>query len=176
MKKNSLIFGLTLVVVFQILVLAGEYANAVYPLWTGQEIRLKTVPVDPRSLFRGNYARLRYEISEIPGSDINDERFPRNGEIVFVQLKPGEEGIYSYAGASLDKPDHGVFIRGRIQKYSRRNKSEKYRVKYGIEALFAPKEKAMKLETDLRKTGVARIMLASSGKAALLGVTGPGKE
>ena len=104
--------GLSAIVVFQIFVLAAEYAGAVYPLWTGQEIRLKTIPIDPRSMFRGNYARLRYEISDIPGADINKERKPRNGEIVYVKLKATGTGIYSYQGASLKKPQDGMYIRG----------------------------------------------------------------
>ena len=31
----------------------------------GKEIRVKVVPVDPRSLFRGNYARLNYDFSRL---------------------------------------------------------------------------------------------------------------
>ncbi|MBT3870270.1 MAG: GDYXXLXY domain-containing protein [Gammaproteobacteria bacterium] len=46
-------------------VLVGMYVTAALPLWTGAEIRLATAPVDPRSLFRGNYALLSYDISEI---------------------------------------------------------------------------------------------------------------
>ena len=32
----------------------------------GREITLQTAPVDPRSLFQGDYAILDYEIAEIP--------------------------------------------------------------------------------------------------------------
>jgi len=172
MSKKNLIIGLSTIVIFQIIVLIAEYTNAVYPLWTGQEINLETRPIDPRSMFRGNYARLRYEISEIPGADINEEGNPRNGEIVYVILKGIENGVYSYHGASLKKPQDGMFIRGRIQSYSRSKRSEKYLVKYGIEALFAPKEKALRLERSLRKQGVAKIMLARNGKATLKDVVG----
>jgi len=172
MNKKILIIGLSAIVIFQIFVLAAEYANAVYPLWSGQEVRLKTIPIDPRSMFRGNYARLRYEISDIPGADINKERKPRNGEIVYVKLKATTAGIYSYQGASLKKPQDGMYIRGRIQTYSGLRRSGKYQVKYGIEALFAPKEKALRLEKDLRKQSVAKVMLARNGKATLKDVIG----
>ena len=37
----------------------------------------------------------------------------------------------------------------------------------GIEAFFAPKEKALKLEKDLRNGGTAILMVARSGNAAL---------
>ncbi len=166
MKKNLLI-GLSAVILLQIVVLVAEYVNAVYPTWTGQEIQLKTIPVDPRSIFRGNYARLKYEISEIPGTTINTSRIPRNGEVVFVLLNRDRNGICSYNTASLEKPKNGLFIRGRIKKYSSRNKQGSYQVRYGIEAFFAPKEKALLLEKELRDGTLAVIMLDRSGKAAL---------
>ena len=51
-------------ILFQFFVLTGMVAVAAMPLLSGTEIKIKTIPVDPRSLFRGNYARLRYEISQ----------------------------------------------------------------------------------------------------------------
>jgi uncharacterized membrane-anchored protein len=68
MTLRATITGLVLVSVLQIGILAFEYLGAVYPLWSDVSVRLKTVPVDPRSLFRGNYAQLRYEISRLPMS------------------------------------------------------------------------------------------------------------
>jgi uncharacterized membrane-anchored protein len=65
MTKRLIPAAVLMAIAFQIVVLAGEYLGAVYPLWTGQEIKLKIVPVDPRSLFRGNYARLGYSISTV---------------------------------------------------------------------------------------------------------------
>ena len=46
------------------------------------------------------------------------------------------------------------------------------RVKYGIEAYFAPKERALELEDKLRDGGVAELMVTSSGQVALRDVTG----
>ena len=43
----------------------GHAGFGAMPLWTGKEIRVKVVPVDPRSLFRGNYARLNYDFSRL---------------------------------------------------------------------------------------------------------------
>lgn len=167
MSKKTIAMGLMIVIVLQIMVLASEYLGAIYPLWTGEEIRLKTIPVDPRSLFRGNYARLRYGISTIEGKDLSEKKDLRNGEVVYVKLKPGADGLYVFDGASLEKPGSGLFIRGRLQgKLSQRN-SVMYDVRYGIEAYFAPKEKALALEKELRGSGVAIIMVAGTGKATL---------
>jgi uncharacterized membrane-anchored protein len=166
MSRRHLFSGLVVVVLFQVGVLAGEYLNAVYPLWTGREVRLRTMPVDPRSLFRGNYARLDYEISRIPEMGVSEEKSLRPGEIVYVSLREGKDGLYEYEGAGLARPQEGLFIRGRVQEYSQ-EPSVSLRVRYGIEALFAPPEKALALEKELRRSGIAVVMIADNGKPAL---------
>jgi len=171
MNRRWIAMGLVSMIVLQLGVLAGEYLGAVYPLWTGKEVRLKVVPVDPRSLFRGNYARLNYEISRIHASDLKGTDSPRNGEIVYVSLKPDEQGLYVFSEASTVKPDSGLFIRGRVNRSRWWGSSSRLPIKYGIEAWFAPKQKALDLERNLRSgNGIATIMVASNGKATLKAV------
>ncbi len=162
MSRSSVIISLGFAVVLQILVLSGMLVKAAMPLWTGTEIRVKTVPIDPRSMFRGNYAQLNYEIGRLPNGVLRDFTSLRIGEIVYVSLKLGEDGLHSFADASLDKPAEGIFLRGRIV-----DNQSPYRVKYGIEAFFAPKNKALQLEQDLRNGGVAVLMVADNGQVAL---------
>lgn len=171
MADKKILSGIIAIVCLQAVILASVYLNAVYPLWTGEELKLATVPVDPRSLFRGNYARLRYEISDIPAADVNRLVSPRHGEVVYVRLIPGMNNTWIYNGVALEKPDTPPFIRGRIQARSHRTHGQ-YRVRYGIEAFFAPKQKALDLEKKLRHTGVATICVSGSGKAALKEVSG----
>jgi uncharacterized membrane-anchored protein len=73
--------------------LIGEYVNAAYHLWQGQEIILETRPVDPRSLLRGNYALLGYEISRIPAETIAANYPLRNGENVYASLQTDPDGV-----------------------------------------------------------------------------------
>ena len=162
MSRSSVVIGLGAAIVLQFLVLSGMLVKAAMPLWTGTEIRVKTVPVDPRSMFRGNYAQLNYEFGRLPNSALRDVKNLRIGEIVYVRLKRSEDGLYSFADASLDKPAEGIFLRGRIL-----DNQPPYRVKYGIEAFFAPKKKALKLEQELRNGGVAVLMITDSGRVAL---------
>ncbi len=162
MKRSRIIIGLGVAIALQLFVLFGMVGRASLPLWTGTEIRVKTVPYDPRSMFRGNYARLNYEISSLPKSMLKEERRLRRGEIVYVSLQPGDKGLYEIADASLEKPDEGVFLRGRITR-----SYPPYQVKYGIEAFFAPKKKALQLERDLRRGGVAILMITDSGRVSL---------
>lgn len=163
LQQKTLGYGLLAAIALQLAVLLMEYSSAVYPLITGQEVRLKVIPIDPRSLFRGNYARLNYEISRINLSGQALDRKPRKNEPVYVKLTQDNEGYYIADSVSLTRPKEGLFIRGRNNYRS----SSQIRLRYGIEAFFAPKHKALALETDLRQGGVAVVMVASNGKATL---------
>ena len=44
------------------------------PLWTGEPILLRVVPVDPRDMFRGDYVALSYDFSRIPAQGIPELR------------------------------------------------------------------------------------------------------
>ena len=171
MSRQWIFRGLLAAVLLQVAVLASVYFNSVYPLWTGREIRLKTIPVDPRSLFRGNYAQLNYDISSVSVPQALDIDHPRRGEVIYVKLDQDENGLYVFGGASFTEPETGIYIRGRIQ-VPVWNDSQAYPVRYGIEAYFAPKEKALELEKQLRDGGTAIVYLADNGKAALKHVVG----
>ncbi len=171
MVKNKIFFLMAFFIFFQAVILSGIYLGAQFPLWTGQEIQLQTKPVDPRSLFRGNYARLRYDISSIPFKDVDALKTPRHNELIFVKLIKTDIDLYAYNGVEFKKPGNTLFIRGRIQApYI--NRSDDFAVKYGIEAYFAPKEKALELEKRLRHNAIATIMISKNGKAALKDIHG----
>lgn len=152
-------------IVFQILVLVGMVARAALPLWTGTEVHVATVPIDPRSMFRGDYVQLRYEVGTLPGDVLSEAQPLRVGQVVYVSLTMGARGHYGFAGASLERPAGGRFLRGRIA-----TDHTPIQVRYGIEAFFASKEEATQLERSLRKGGVAVLMVAPDGRAALKAV------
>lgn len=161
MKNRRLLgAGLLLTLGLQLAVLGTEYLSSIWPLKYGQPVLLKTQPVDPRSLFRGNYVRLAYTISSVDKS-LAQEPFRRH-EVVYVALK--QEGRYHVASALLhEPPEQGPFIRGRV-----RWAGSSYRIDYGIEAFFMPKKKALETESAVReKESWAQIYLLDSGKAAI---------
>lgn len=164
-KKHLLL----LVVAFQFFILTGVYAKAQLPLWTGLEVRVKTIPRDPRSLFRGNYARLNYAFSSIPRIHLGSESAIRIGEIVYISLQKNADMLYEYASASLVKPRDGVFIRGRVTSV----RSDKVHIHYGIDAYFAPKQEALRLEKQLRSGALAVLMVTSAGQAGLKEIVSP---
>jgi uncharacterized membrane-anchored protein len=166
--KNKRLFGLSLAIAFQFFILTGMYVLAAMPLWTGVEIKVRTEPVDPRSMFRGNYARLDYKFSQIKSRHFPEKEELRNGEKIYVTLKVNAKGFYEFSSVSLSQPDSGLYLSGRIKNGVHWGEGEgHYRVKYGIEAFFAPKKKALALEKNLRDSGVAILMVSSEGKARI---------
>jgi uncharacterized membrane-anchored protein len=169
MKANWRVVALVGAIMLQLLVLAGELLGAVYPRWWGQAVHLAVQPVDPRSLFRGNYARLRYAIGEVQLDRL--PRTLRRGEPVYVPLRRDATGLMQADGLSLEPPDDRPFIRGRVETHHATPRGVSVRLRYGIEAYFLPRDKALALEKSLRNSGsVASVMIAPNGKAALLGV------
>mgnify|MGYP001598691262 CR=1 FL=1 len=74
-------------------------------LRNGTEIKLKTLPVDPRDLLRGDYVILSYPISTIPKDIVTGEVPKVNGrERLVVRLKPGTDGLWTATEARFGTP------------------------------------------------------------------------
>jgi uncharacterized membrane-anchored protein len=107
-----------LVILVQVLVLTGMMGYRYYWVSTGERMILKTVPVDPRSLFRGEYARLRYDISTIDLDETNTaQKFHRN-ERVYVELHKDEDGTWSAGEVQTEMPGSWPFMQGRVLYYN----------------------------------------------------------
>jgi uncharacterized membrane-anchored protein len=151
-------------VLFLLAVAGSYYATG---LW-GKEIRLKTVPVDPRDILYGDYVRLSYEISSLkpelwkePGSE------PERGDVIYVVLKP-DHGLYQPAAAYRSKPqtvDDEVVLKGRVD-YSW---NEAIAVKYGLEKYYVPEGTGQDLEKKASDM-VVRVKVAPWGQAKISGL------
>ena len=169
---KRLTVGLVCAASLQLCVLLGMYINAQLPLWFGTEVSLATQPVDPRSLFRGNYALLSYNISQqaVPQSWQDDQPIAK-GMVVYIALEPATEaGLFVGSGMYKQEPTSGLFIRGRTGENWHHQGAPMIDVTYGIEAYFAPKDKAMVLEEQLNHPHRAVIMLNTDGRARLKGI------
>ncbi|PLX34302.1 MAG: hypothetical protein C0605_13920 [Hyphomicrobiales bacterium] len=144
----------------------------------GTEIVLKTRPVDPRSLFRGHYARLNYDISRIARTKISSGGKLKRRARVFVRLKPGEDGFWQVtevSSARLTPAEGSVILNATVRSVSRKQ----VWLRYGIERYFAPKQKALGLEKKFRdrkiEVGVI-VRVAKYGAAAISGLQLEGKK
>lgn len=134
----------------------------------GQEIVLKTRPIDPRDFLRGRYVQLNFDISQIAVQDYSthfpDDRMANyNDKFVYVILKQNAEGRHEYAGAQLQKPESGPFIKGKISSAYGLNEEKdegNFSVEYGIERFYASETVAPDLEKNMRDGEVTDIVVA----------------
>lgn len=142
----------------------------------GAEVRLRTVPIDPRDLFRGDYVVLAYPISTVAaGSDSIEFR---RGEQVFVTLQRDGEGFARATAVSRDRPSagDGLVIAGRVTSTSACTlngdgttgcSGRRLRVAYGLESYFVPQGQGKAIEfTDKARIEVVAAVSAS-GEAAI---------
>ncbi|SFV87981.1 Bll0405 protein [hydrothermal vent metagenome] len=131
--------------------------SANLPLYFGTEIKVATKPIDPRSLFRGNYVRLDYDLSPIK----TNKKFQK-GDKIFITLKK-QNTLFVSDKVSKSSPQ-GLHIQCRVSRVST---PEVYFKCANISAFFTTKAKALKLEKELSKSAIAVIMVDDSGKMAL---------
>ncbi|MGC4548846.1 GDYXXLXY domain-containing protein, partial [Escherichia coli] len=91
-------------------------------LETGREIVLPIRPVDPRDLFRGDYARLSYEISTLDSSLLGwSPDAPSRPQDVFVTLEETSSGNWHAVAVSptlpTNLPANQIAIGGRLNRY-----------------------------------------------------------
>jgi uncharacterized membrane-anchored protein len=87
-RRRGLWFALA--VALQLMVLVGLVGRHSYTLATGQEVVLKSEPFDPWNPLKGEYVRLRYNISAVTVSGEAGQEPPyQRGDVVWVTLQRG---------------------------------------------------------------------------------------
>jgi uncharacterized membrane-anchored protein len=104
-----------LLVLLQVVLLIGIVAYRQYWVASGEKILLKTAPVDPRDIFRGDYINLRYEISTLDLNELGVKESFKNNEKVYVILEKNPDTTFSAKSVSRTLPMGGKFIQGRVQ-------------------------------------------------------------
>jgi uncharacterized membrane-anchored protein len=160
-----------------VLVLAVMAGEREYILSTGERIRLRTAPIDPRDPFRGDFVRLNYEISAIGSGQIRAtvrEHAKEKGYPVYAVLKKGEGDLYDLDYVTDEKPGDGIFLRGRISKDWRIvRRGGAVAVKYGIEQLFVEQGRGKDIERrwgtrdTLQVPMEVEVAVSSSGTAVI---------
>ena len=97
-------------------ILAWIVWDRVQLLRTGTEIVLRTRPIDPRSLFRGHYVRLAYDIGVLKTDKVKTEGEFRRRDRIFVLLKPGPGGTRIARSAQKTPPrkEAGPYLAGTV--------------------------------------------------------------
>ena len=147
--------------VFWLIIIIGFIASKEFTLQTGEEVILKTRPVDPRDLFRGDYVILNYEISSVDVSGYKE------GDKVFVGLKI-EDG-YGFPTGVYKNPPDGLFIKGIVKEEFRG-----LNVEYGIESYFVPEGKGREIERNRHLE--VKVVIDKFGNAVLKSILINGEE
>jgi len=166
-----------LIIVFQVGVLGFMIAKQEFILKKGTKVLLKCRPVDPRSLFSGDYVILNYEISTINQKlfDAADtDRKNRNPNEIFVALRKNPDNdFWSVSSVSKDfrklKSEYPVVIRGSAEYWFGS------RVKYGVENYFVPQNQGFQIEKNLSDVSV-EVSISEKGESAISKLFISGKE
>jgi uncharacterized membrane-anchored protein len=171
-SRHSMWIGIAAVALAQAAILGWMIWQRAHLLSTGREIVLEVLPVDPRSLFRGDYVALGYDITRIPVT----EGPLRRGSVIYVTLqKTGER--WKPLASSTTKPENlppdQVFIKGRVDYVSAPTQiaAEQATVHYGIEDFFVPEGAGQELEKLVgQKKLDAVIAIDDAGNAGIKGL------
>ena len=75
-----------IIVTLQVAVIVGMVARKEAIILSGRTITLRTNPVDPHSLFRGDYARLSFDVHRMKADDWSPWP-PKIGETIYAELR-----------------------------------------------------------------------------------------
>jgi uncharacterized membrane-anchored protein len=181
---------LYLTLVFWLLIFSGFIAYKEYTLRTGTEVMLKTLPVDPRDLFRGDYVTLNYEISTLDMEKFHAENSDfYYDEPVYLTLKL-ENGYGIPKEIYTTPPEDELYIKGKVKgviydwetdessNMTEEATIKELRVDYGIESYFVPEGRGMEIEKAQQtgKTKVdAKVIIDKYGNAVIKSLLIDGK-
>lgn len=149
------------VVLVQTLILLAMIGMRQWTLATGMPVILETQPIDPRSLFSGDYVRLNYKVSDLRLEELAGDRLFKRHDTVFVVLaRDGESGGEYWKAISVHRgrprPGDGqAVIKGRVEYTgdtiwdAAQNKAVEVKhvhVRYGIEDYFVQEGTGRELE------------------------------
>jgi len=192
--RNKFIISLLI----PVLILAAMTVQPLLTLFLGQEVKIKTQPVDPVDLFRGDYVILSYEIN-----DLKISQFPELDKIkeslgdydqskkylnkkVYVTLKEAN-GVYTVETAGFDKPQDKLYLAGKINYFFNKRpaapindsesvkEGEKFvpdtaKVEYQLDKYFLPENTGHKLEELSRQGQLIATIKIYKGYALLISV------
>jgi len=163
-----------LVSVVQTAILGSMIEGRASILRSGTEVLLKTAPVDPRDLLRGDYVILTYDISTISTTSVTGAR-PEAGSLaqLHVRLKPGPDGYWIVSEASFEplaeEAGSVVLLSRPITIYDWEwSNAGNLTVSYGIESFYVPEGEGKPIEDGRNQGRVSvAIRVSDEGQAQI---------
>lgn len=178
---------IALLATVQIAVLMAMIADKQWTLNSSTQVVLQTEPVDPRSLFMGDYARLSYSISNLRldgEAALHGDKDFKRFDTVWVALKPDPEGAkaVSVHHQRSSVPPDMLALKGEVTSQHSSNINDHsaqrtIRVRYGIEQYYVEEGTGRQIE---RPQGAEKVSILvaidTRGKAGILAVLLDGQE
>ncbi len=146
-------------------------------LITGTPVLLETEPIDPRSLFRGDYVRLNYVVSRLRPSILDGDHNFKRHENIYVELQQHGKYWHPIAIHHHHPKNENIVLAGKVQYINEHTwnaelqESEEIKtlhIKYGIENYFVPEGEGLDLERrDNDQTVDIRVAVDQAGKAGI---------
>ncbi|GAB1264080.1 GDYXXLXY domain-containing protein [Aurantivibrio infirmus] len=162
-----------LVILLQLGVLAYMAAHREYIRSTGEIVYFRTMPLDPRDPFRGDFVRLRYDINSI-----SKRHWPERGDniqkddVVYTSLLRDPNNVAKFVSVSTSKPEsnsnenkNDLFIKGRADFNWRFQQANTIGVRYGIEQFFV--QQGVGLDIEKYRGGRTEIQIPMEVEVAL---------
>ncbi len=166
-----------------LLILMGMTITPMLTILYGQEIQIKTKPVDPRDVFRGDHVVLSYDINDI-GIDavpavFKDETQTQkhSSKPLYVLLKKAGE-FYVVDHAAFEKPSEGIYLKAYFQYtnwpagavYQGQPNITGIHVTYNLDQYFVPENTGTSLEFLSSRGQLTALVKVWNGYSTLITV------
>jgi uncharacterized membrane-anchored protein len=152
-------------------ILTSMVAARVAHLKNGREIVLNIRPVDPRDLFKGDYVRLGFDISQASREQMKDFDAASNMPVHVLLEDAGAAGAWRIVSVTMTEPKVSA-----SQIVLRATASGSGWLRYGIERYYVPEGTGPKLEDQARTNKLSAIVAVNArGETAIKGLKLDGK-
>lgn len=175
---------IAIIIALQSLALISIIAMRQYTLNTGTTVVLETAPIDPRSLFSGDYVRLNYKISSIRIGEVSGDKDFKKNDCIYVILKEGDpywQPVSVHHNKPAVYPGH-VTIKGKVNHmgnpfWDGATRKSNVNIKYGIESYFVPEGEGKGLERPKDDERIAILVAVDKyGNSGIKSLLVNGKE
>lgn len=154
----------------QVLILGTMAAKRENIMATGPVVYLKTMPVDPRDIFRGDYVVLDYELVHRAKGLMQENNL--RADNVYLKLDTNQRDVANLVSVDSTVPKLGLFVRGFASSFDYSNLPK---LRLGIEKYFVEQGAGKELE-DIRGEAQfwqtpleVRVALGSDGTPVITG-------
>ncbi|MDX9872388.1 MAG: GDYXXLXY domain-containing protein [Clostridia bacterium] len=177
------------ILVFQIVLLAGMVLSSYLVILQGEKMTLQVEPVDPRSLFQGDYVILNYSFNNLDLSEISHDLVPEKVQdqqpVYLAFSQKNDIWAPDFVTQDAAKVKGRTYIKGKILYLSRkpmepeeRPDSVDYnslpltmlRANWGIEQYYVPEGQGKVIEQQIQDGIVYAQVSVYHGKSRVTGL------